>query len=293
MNIKLINPTQYWEDYELIDCGDFEKLERWGNVITSRPEPQAVWPKSMTEKEWSEKANHTFRRDKNNPEKGVWSSKSNSPQQWFVEYKFNGLNLKFRLGLSAFKHVGLFPEQCYNWNYIYDNCLNHIDSKILNLFAYTGGASLAAKAAKADVVHVDSVKQVISWSKENMIASGLDQIRWIVDDAYKFCQREERRGNKYTGIILDPPAYGRGPDGEKWILEDMIYDLLLICKNILVPNKSFVIINLYSMGFSAIILHTLISKVFGEIKIEEMGEMYFTDQFNKNLPLGTYLRFNC
>lgn len=289
VQIELIDPSQYWKDYELIDSGNFEKLERWGNVITSRPEPQALWPKSLPESEWSQKAHHIFKRDKNNPEKGLWSSKANAPQQWFVNYEHGGLKLKFRLGLSAFKHVGLFPEQAYNWNYIYTHSSTS-QSKVLNLFAYTGGASLAAKAAKADVTHVDSVKQVIHWSKENMVASDLDNIRWMIDDAFKFCQREQRRGNKYHGIILDPPAYGRGPDGEKWILEDMLYELLSICKNLLEPTDSFIVINLYSMGFSPLVLQTLVLQIFGEKGEWELGEMYFKDSFGKNLPLGVYLR---
>jgi len=292
MKIELIDPSQYWKDYELIDCGDFEKLERWGKVVTSRPEPQAVWPKSLSANDWTQKADHIFKRDKNNPEKGVWTSKSQVPNQWFVEYNHDSLKLKFRLGLSAFKHVGLFPEQSYNWNYIYDNLVNVPNAKVLNLFAYTGGASLAAKAANADVTHVDSVKQVITWSKENMLASNLENIRWMVDDAFKFCQREERRGNKYNGIILDPPAYGRGPDGEKWVLEDMIYDLLLICRNLLAAENSFIIVNLYSMGFSPVVLNTLMRQVFGSQHEIEIGEMYFKDNSGKNLPLGIYARIN-
>lgn len=292
MKIEIVDPSQLWEDYELIDCGDFEKLERWGNVVTSRPEPQAVWPKSLTESEWSKKAHHTFRRDRNNPEKGVWSSVANAPEQWLINYGSKELKLKFRLGLSAFKHVGLFPEQAYNWEYIYKQCKGIVNPKVLNLFAYTGGASIAAKAAGADVTHVDSVKQVITWSKYNMEASSLANIRWMVDDAFKFCQREQRRGNTYNGIILDPPAYGRGPDGEKWVLEDMIYDLLVVCKEILNEKDAFLIVNLYSMGLSPIVLKTLIKQVFGKDVDTELGEMFFEDQFGKNLPLGIYLRFS-
>lgn len=289
-DIELIDPSQYWKDYELIDCGNFEKLERWGNIITSRPEPQALWPKSLSDTDWTQKAHHIFKRDKNNPEKGIWSSKANAPQQWFVNFEQGSLNLRFRLGLSAFKHVGLFPEQAYNWNYIYENTILNPQCKVLNLFAYTGGASLAAKAGKADVTHVDSVRQVINWSKENMVASHLENIRWMVDDAFKFCQREQRRGNKYHGIILDPPAYGRGPDGEKWILEDMLYDLLSICQSLLEPKRSFIVINLYSMGFSPVVLQTLVAQIFGENGEAELGEMYFKDSFGKKLPLGIYLR---
>lgn len=291
MNLELIDPSKFWDEYELIDSGNFEKLERWGKVITSRPEPQAVWNKSLSENDWKNKAHHIFKRDKNNPEKGQWLSKDNAPHQWFINYQHNGLSLKFRLGLTSFKHVGLFPEQCYNWNYIFEKCSEYKHSKFLNLFAYTGGASIAAKAANADVTHVDSVKQVINWTKENMEASNLKDIRWMVDDALKFVQREERRTNKYNGIILDPPAYGRGPDGEKWILEEMILTLLQSCKNILHTEKSFLIINLYSMGLSPIVLHTLLEEVFGEsFQKSELGEMYFKDSFHKKLPLGIYMR---
>lgn len=291
MHLHLTDPSILWTEYELIDSGNFEKLERWGKVITARPEPQAVWPKSLTEKEWNDKAHHVFKRDKNSPDKGVWFSKDKAPEQWFVNYSYAEMKLKFRLGLTAFKHVGLFPEQSYNWNFIYDTCKSISKPKVLNLFAYTGGASLAAKSAGADVTHVDSVKQVINWTKENMEASGLNDIRWMIDDAFKFCLREERRQNTYNGIILDPPAYGRGPDGEKWILEEMIFELLKTCKNLLAPSQSFLIINLYSMGLSPVVLQTLVKQVFGtSFKSSELGEMYFEDSFNKQLPLGIYMR---
>jgi 23S rRNA (cytosine1962-C5)-methyltransferase len=163
---------------------------------------------------------------------------------------------------------------------------------VLNLFAYTGGASLAAKRAGADVVHVDSVKQVVSWARENMEASGLDNIRWIVDDALKFVKREVKRGNKYQGLILDPPAYGRGPDGEKWLLEENINELLKLCSQLLDKEQHFFILNLYSLGFSALIVDNLIEGNFGRMQHPEYGELYLADQFNKRLPLGVFYRFS-
>lgn len=222
--MELLTP-QHWKDYELIDSGDYEKLERFGKYIIRRPEPQAVWRKSLSETEWESSADATFKREKgkvaqDGNDKGVWIQKKGMPDQWFIGYRYKEMNLKFRLGLTSFKHVGLFPEQSENWDFIYDTIkeLEVSEPKVLNLFAYTGGASIAAKSAGADVTHVDSVKQVITWSRENMEASGMDNIRWIVEDALKFCRREVKRGKKYNGIILDPPAYGRGPDGEKWVL---------------------------------------------------------------------------
>ena len=219
--IQILSPGNF-NDYELIDSGGFEKLERFGKYIIARPEPQAVWDKNISDKEWNSLANAYFKKDKSakadsfeNAERGEWIVKKGMPDQWFINYRYKSMDLKFRLGLTAFKHVGIFPEQAVNWDFIYDK-LQEIDTSeknVLNLFAYTGGASLAANAAGASVTHVDSVKQVISWSRDNMEASGLNNIRWIAEDALKFAQREVRRGNKYNGIILDPPAYGRGPEG--------------------------------------------------------------------------------
>ncbi|KAB2868067.1 MAG: oxidoreductase, partial [Bacteroidales bacterium] len=249
--MKLLTPTN-WPDYELIDSGNGEKLERFGNQILARPEPQAFWRKLLSQEEWNKLANAYFTKGKSskaNDEWGEWKFKSNVKEQWNISYKHSDMSLNMRLGLTSFKHVGVFPEQAANWDYIYDTIklLNIENPKVLNLFAYTGIASIAAKAAGADVTHVDSVKQVVTWSKENMELSGLTDIRWIVDDAVKFVNREVRRGNKYNGIILDPPSYGRGPDGEKWILEENLTPLLEQCKTLLTETNSFLILNLYSM----------------------------------------------
>ncbi|MBN1989826.1 MAG: class I SAM-dependent methyltransferase [Bacteroidales bacterium] len=295
--------TTGWTEYELIDTGNFEKLERFGDVTVARPEPQAVWNKSLSQAEWDRLANAYFVRNKEgkqsqsmgDSERGEWRIKPRTKEQWYIQYKSQQLNLSFRLGLTSFKHVGLFPEQANNWEFIFKSVQqikeHQPTPKVLNLFAYTGGASLAAKAAGADTTHVDSVKQVVSWAKENMEASHQDNIRWIVDDALKFAQREVRRGNTYNGIILDPPAYGRGPQGEKWILEENINEIVSLCKQLLQPQHSFLVLNLYSMGLSALVGESLVKSIFGELQNIEVGESFITDSFNKKLPLGVFIRF--
>lgn len=295
--MQLLQP-QHWIEYELIDSGEYEKLERFGKYIIRRPEPQAVWRKSLPEKEWEDMPDAIFRREKGKAsqdgnDKGVWTQKKGMPDQWFINYKYKEMNLKFRLGLTSFKHVGIFPEQAENWNFIYDTIkeIKIEEPKVLNLFAYTGGASIAAKSARADVTHVDSVRQVITWSRENMEASGLDNIRWIVEDALKFCRREVKREKKYNGIILDPPAYGRGPDGEKWILEENIAELMELCHELLSEKDSFLILNLYSMGFSAVIAENLIKDYFPDVKNYQFGELIVLEKSGKNLPLSVYARF--
>ncbi len=293
----LLLEPKHWKDYELIDSGNYEKLERFGKFIISRPEPQAVWQKSMTDDEWITMSDATFKREKGKSsndgnERGEWIQKKGMPDQWFIHYDYKDMHLRFRLGLTSFKHVGIFPEQAENWNFIYDTIksLKTNEPKILNLFAYTGGASIAAKSAGADVTHVDSVKQVITWSRENMEASSLDNIRWIVEDALKFCRREVKRGKKYNGIILDPPAYGRGPDGERWILEENIAEIMSLCKDLLEEKDSFLILNLYSMGFSAVIAENLLKSYFPNTKSIEYGELVIPEKSGKRLPLSIYAR---
>lgn len=282
-------------DYELIDSGDFEKLERFGRYVVRRPEPQAIWRRSLTEQEWRRLADASFLRDGRSEERGEWRLRSGMPSRWTVDYAYEGMRLHMRLGLTSFKHVGLFPEQAANWNFIYDNCMRMRAEgrtpKVLNLFAYTGGATLAARAAGADTTHVDSVKQVVTWARENMEQSGLEGVRWIVEDALKFVQREVRRGNLYNGIILDPPAYGRGANGEKWILEDNIGEMLECCARLLEPRGAFLVLNLYSMGLSATLASTAVRQAFGTPFEEQFGELCFDDRAGKRLPLGTYCRF--
>ncbi|MDR2848748.1 MAG: class I SAM-dependent methyltransferase [Bacteroidales bacterium] len=293
-DIKLFSPPE-WADYELIDSGGLEKLERFGKFILARPEPQAIWKKSLAQDDWDRLAHATFRKEAgktaSSDERGEWVLKHGMPQQWRITYQYGDLQMTFRLGLTAFKHVGIFPEQSENWNYIY-RCVCQLpveQPRVLNLFAYTGGASLAARAARADVTHVDSVRQVINWSRENMEASKLSDIWWVVDDALKYMRREVRRGKQYHGIILDPPAYGRGPDGEKWILEDGINELMELCRQLTVPNQSFLVLNLYSMGFSPLIAENLVRSYFPDIE-GECGELFIPDKAGKRLPLGIFMR---
>jgi 23S rRNA (cytosine1962-C5)-methyltransferase len=280
-------------DYELIDTGGFEKLERFGKYILRRPEPQAIWDKSLSEQEWQKLSHAAFsRKSEKDAEQGNWQLKPGMPDRWTVQYKSANLKFNMRLALTSFKHVGIFPEQAENWEFI-ANSISQLKVKqprVLNLFAYTGGASLAARAAGADVTHVDSVRQVVSWSRENMESSGLTDIRWVVEDAFKFVQREVKRGKTYHGIILDPPAYGRGPDGEKWVLEKQINELLAMCSVLLEKQHAFFIINLYSMGFSPIITENLVLKHFAA-KSTESGELLLKDRSGCALPTGTFLRF--
>jgi len=303
--MQLLTP-QNFHDYQLIDSGGYEKLERFGKYVLRRPEPQAVWRKHLSDKEWEKHTDAYFKKEKGRNvsgegyERGEWILKPQIPQQWFVNYRYKEMALRFRLGLTAFKHVGIFPEQASNWNFIYDTLLKmHKENlsgsmlsqaKVLNLFAYTGGASLAAKAAGADVTHVDSVRQVLNWSNENMGASGLSGIRWVLDDALKFVKREVKREKIYQGIILDPPAYGRGPESEKWILEENIAELMEACGALSDKQNSFCILNLYSMGFSSLVAENLIKDYFPNCSDVEFGELFLPDGAGRKLPLSVFCR---
>jgi 23S rRNA (cytosine1962-C5)-methyltransferase len=291
--MQLLTPNHF-TDYELIDSGGFEKLERFGQYVIVRPEPQAIWNRSMSETEWDKMSSAAFKLEKNDTEKGRWILKKGMPEQWRVNYAYKDMNFNVRLGLTSFRHIGVFPEQAPNWDYIYDRVTSSKAPipKVLNLFAYTGAASLAARAAGAEVVHVDSVKPVITWARENMDNSQLTDIRWVVEDALKFVQREVRRGNTYSGIILDPPAYGRGADGEKWILDDNLNEMIQLCSKLLLPENSFLILNMYSIGFSALVGNNLVNSYFNRGEENEFGELYLADRFEKKLPLGTFLRFS-
>ena len=303
----LLSPTGF-PDYELIDCGDFEKLERFGKYITIRPEPQAVWDKGLTQKEWEKKAHVKF--VPRSSSSGDWKKIKEMPDRWNVEYKINSrqsavdsrqstvnsqqsdqgtATIKFRLALTSFKHVGIFPEQAVNWDYIAESVsmMKTAPPKVLNLFAYTGGASLAAKAAGADITHLDSIKQVVTWARENMELSGLSDIRWVVEDAMTFVKREVKRGKKYQGIILDPPAYGHGTDGQKWKLEEMIREMMQLTLELLDEKEHFLILNTYSLGFSSLIIENL----FKGTKGLETGELYLKATSGCKLPLGVFGRY--
>ena len=286
----LLTPSNF-PDYELIDCGDFEKLERFGKFITIRPEPQAVWTKKLSNQEWEKTAHVKF--VPKSSSSGEWKKFKEMPDRWNLRYKIPGSKsaLEFRLALTSFKHVGIFPEQAVNWDYISDSisAMKVETPKFLNLFAYTGGASLAAKVAGADVTHLDSIKQVVTWARENQDQSKLTNIRWLVEDALKYVKREVKRGNKYHGIILDPPAYGNGPEGEKWKLEDNIQEMMQNVLQLLDPKDHFLILNAYSLGFSPIVIENLL-KDFAKGKLET-GELYLQSKSNLKLPLGVFGRF--
>jgi 23S rRNA (cytosine1962-C5)-methyltransferase len=241
-------------------------------------------------------ATASFKREAGSDERGRWMLSPKQPDQWRISQSVGNAKLVFRLGLTSFKHVGIFPEQAENWNFIFESVRSMIEGgeknprpKVLNMFAYTGGASLAAAAAGAEVTHVDSVKQCITWARENMEESHLEGIRWVVEDALKFARREVKRGHRYDGIILDPPAYGRGPEGEKWVLEQNISEMLALCAELLNP-QGFLVLNLYSMGLSAMLAKSAVNQLIPNPQMEQFGELYFTDRQGKSLPLGVYYR---
>ena len=290
--MQTFTPTN-WQQYELLDCGDFEKLEKFGSLVLRRPEPQALWSKKWSEQEWQKLTDITFK--SRTSHSGEWIKKNKTAgERWKLNYKHKELSLNFNLALTSFKHVGIFPEQAANWDYIFENLkkVKGEQPRFLNLFAYTGGASIAAKAAGADVTHVDSVKQVITWSKENMESSGLSDIRWIVEDAMKFVKREVKRGKTYHGIILDPPAYGIGANGERWQLEQSINELLQDVAKILEPNNHFLILNVYSLGLSALVVQNLIESNFKQNKNLDFGELYLQGKSGIQLPLGIVGRYS-
>lgn len=290
-------PSSVWKDYELIDSGRGEKLERFGNYVLSRPEPKALWDKTLSDKEWAKMTHTSFTPGAGfgkagKEDSGTWNRLKKMDDQWYIKYT-NEIGLKFnlRLGLTSFKHVGVFPEQAPNWDFIYQSCKELKNPKVLNLFAYTGAASLAARSAGADVTHLDSVRQVVTWAKGNMETSGIEGIRWVIEDAMKFAKREQRRGNLYDGIILDPPAYGHGPDGEKWKLDECLFEILKCVDSILKPQNSFVVLNLYSNGYSALLGETLVKEAFSKgVKTIESGELALKDRFGKALPLSIVVR---
>ena len=290
--ISLLTPT-HWKDYELIDCGDFEKLERFGNLVLSRPEPQAVWKKTLSENDWKKQTHIKFKG--RSATSGEWiKSSAHLPDRWNVEYKNEEVGINLRLGLTSFKHVGVFPEQAVNWDYISSSIGKFKTSspKVLNLFAYTGAASLIAKAAGADTTHVDSIKQVVNWANENQELSKLKDVRWVVEDALKFVKRELKRGKKYNGIILDPPAFGHGPNGEKWKLEDHIQEMMHDVVQLLDDEEHFLILNTYSLGFSSVIVENLIKTSFPQVQNLETGELYLQATSGIKLPLGVFGKFN-
>ena len=290
LSMNLFTPEN-WKNYELLDCGELEKLEKFGNIVLRRPEPQALWKKQWSEQEWNKLADVKF--IQKGSHSGEWKKNRAVNDKWTLGYAHNELKINFNLSLTSFKHVGIFPEQALNWDFIYNSVkkIKAQQPRVLNLFAYTGGASLAAKAAGADVTHVDSIKQVINWSRENMESSGLKDIRWVVEDALKFVKREVKRGKKYNGIILDPPAYGIGANGERWKLEDSINEILNDIAQLL-DEEHFLVLNVYSLGLSPLILENLLSTNFTATPNLDLGEVYLNAKSGIKLPLGILARFN-
>lgn len=255
-----------WNDYKVIDCSKGEKLERWGDYLLVRPDPQVIWDTPKKEKGWRKMNGHYHRSSKGG---GEWEF-FQLPKEWTIQYSLPiNKKLTFHLKPFSFKHTGLFPEQAANWNWfsqlIADAVSKGRQVKVLNLFAYTGGATLAAAAAGASVTHVDASKGMVTWAKENAISSGLKDapIRWLVDDCVKFVEREIRRGNHYDAIIMDPPSYGRGPKGEIWKIEESVYPLIQLCSQILTDNPLFFLINSYTTGLQPAVLSYMISTVLG------------------------------
>lgn len=297
MNLKLEYPSS-WKDYELIDAGEFEKLERFGKYILIRPEPQAIWKKVLAEREWKNMAHARFVREQKDKfrftddVKGGWSKQPGMPESWEVRYQYNDLDITLRLALTGFGHVGIFPEQGSNWNFIYDTIHGWevVKPRVLNLFAYTGAASVVARTAGAEVVHCDASRPGLNWANQNMQLNKLSDIRWVYEDALKFVKREVKRGNRYHGIIMDPPPYGRGPEGEKWTLQEQLDELMSMCSHLLEKRNCFLILSMYAAGLSSTVGLNVASTYF-ELQNLEFGEFYLKSSNHRNLPMGTFLRF--
>ena len=278
--------TQDWSDYELIDCSDGERLERWGNVILIRPDPQVIWKTPKTHPLWK---NAHARYHRSQTGGGKWEQYKKIPDAWRINYK----DLAFNVKPMGFKHTGLFPEQAVNWQMTADIIKNAgRPVKVLNLFAYTGGATVAALKAGASVTHVDASKGMTLWAKENAAASRLSDapVRWLVDDCIKFVQREIRRGNKYDIIIMDPPSYGRGPGGEVWKLENEVYDFVELCSQLLYEDSLMVLINSYTTGLSPSVMEYILGETVqkqfgGTTESDEIG-IPVSSKAGRVLPCG-------
>ena len=278
-----------WKDYQVIDCSKGEKLERWGKYILVRPDPQVIWDTPKKEKGWKKMNGHYHRSAKGG---GEWEF-FDLPEKWQIHYG----NLTFNLKPFSFKHTGLFPEQAATWDWFSEKIKNAgRPIKVLNLFAYTGGATLAAAAAGASVTHVDASKGMVTWAKENAVSSGLKDapIRWIVDDCVKFVEREIRRGNHYDAIIMDPPSYGRGPKGEIWKIEEAVYPLIKLCAQLLTEKPLFFLVNSYTTGLQPAVLTYMISTALSDFKgIVESNEIGLPVSSNGLvLPCGASGRFS-
>ena len=275
-----------WKDYELIDCSDGERLERWGDIILIRPDPQIIWSTGKKNPLWR-KAHARYHRS--NKGGGSWEMYKKVPDSWSINFK----NLVFNIKPMGFKHTGVFPEQAVNWEWMQNKIKEeNRPLKILNLFGYTGCATLACMEAGASVCHVDASKGMVTWAKENAVSSNIADrpVRWLVDDCVKFVQREIRRGNKYDGIVMDPPSYGRGPNGEVWKIEEKLYSLIELCIQVLTDNPTFFILNSYTTGLSPAVMEYLLnvqlkSKFGGKVSSDEIGLR--VTETNLSLPCGS------
>ena len=285
-----MNIANNWNDYKILDMADGQKLEKWGDVILSRPDTQIIWKDKSYPEKWKN-INATYHRSKTGG--GTWEYNKKMPQQWQIKYK----DLTFNIKPMGFKHTGLFPEQAVNWDWMMDKIKNaKREIKVLNLFAYTGGATVACASAGASVCHVDSSKGMVTWAKENIASSGLAErpVRYIIDDVVKFVNREIRRGNKYDAIIMDPPSYGRGANGEVWQFENNIYDLVELCTNVLSDNPLFFLINSYTTGISSKVLENILNLTVnkehnGKVSSGEIGLPMENSKLV--LPCGIYGRW--
>ena len=281
-------------DYQLLDCGDFYKIERFGSYTLARPEPQALWALQKPLVVWRKEVDAFYERKKddvksNKEDSGNWILNSNIPNNWIISLgKFLEQPIEVKLALTSFKHVGIFPEQWDNWNFICEHTKEKsLTGNMLNLFAYTGVASLAGSVAGYKVTHVDAVKQVVHWANENRELSKLEpNISWVVEDAIKYLHREIKRNKKYTAILLDPPAYGRGPNGEKWVLEKELFHSLSLCKQVLEEKNSFLIINLYSLNITPMLLESILKEANLWSDASHCMEQFIPYGENKKLPLG-------
>jgi 23S rRNA (cytosine1962-C5)-methyltransferase len=299
----LLSPENF-ADYELIDCGDFERLERFGNYVVIRPEPQAVWNKKLSDKEWEKQAHARY--TPKSASSGIWQKMKRMPDQWTLKYRFPEINkrpkkeIAFRLHLSNSKDLGVLPEQAVSWDFIYKTLIEFqernqrrpgrrgpSDIRVLNLFAYTGLASLAARATGAEVTHLDSIKQVITLARENMDLSEQKDIRWVIEDAMAFVKREIKRGKRYHGVLLDPPAYGHGPKGESWKLENQINEMIRLVLKLCEENY-FLVLSSATQGFSALMIENVFKcHTYDPLQI---GEMYLRSKTDQKLPSGVFGR---
>jgi len=295
--MKMLHPAS-WKDYELLDSGEGEKLERFGKYILIRPEPQAIWQRALSPESWKQQAHAHFTREQSDKfrftdeVKGGWKRMKEMPEAWNILYQHQDWKLDLRLALTGFGHVGIFPEQGENWNFIMETIhgWKQPQARVLNLFAYTGAASVVARMAGADVTHVDASRPGLNWANQNMQNNNLNNIRWVYEDAFKFVRREVKRGNHYRGIIMDPPPYGRGPEGEKWTLQEQLNELVSMSRELLMEEESFFILSMYAVGLSSTVGLNVVKTHFPKKDIES-GEFYLKSRTDRHLPMGTFVRF--